>query len=274
VIELLDERPRVREDPSARQLVRARGLVEIDDVSFAYPGSPLPAVERVSLRVEPGETLALVGPSGAGKSTLAKLMLRFVDPDRGELRLDGHDLRELELGSLRDSVGVLLQETLVFHGTVRENIAYGREGATDEEIVAAARAAGAHEFVERLPDGYDAVIGQKGRLLSGGQRQRIAIARALVREAPVLILDEPSAGLDADAAHALIELLRVLMDGRTTIVISHSLVTVRDATAIALLEHGRVREYGTHEELIESDGAYARLYRLHSAGRAEPAGLA
>jgi ATP-binding cassette, subfamily B, bacterial len=268
VIEVLDEEPAVRDRADARTLGLARGVVELDGVTFTYPGAPAPALEDVSLRVQPGETLALVGASGAGKSTVAKLLLRFHDPERGSVLLDGCDLRELTLESVRENVGVLLQEALVFHGTVRENIAYGRPDATQAQITAAAEAAGAHEFIRAFPHGYATVVGEKGRRLSGGQRQRIAIARALLRDSPVLILDEPSTGLDAEATHRLLEPLRRLMHDRTTIVISHNLMTVREADAIAVLERGQVVEYGNHAELAALDGVYAYMQRLQE-GRSE-----
>ncbi|MFF5406306.1 ABC transporter ATP-binding protein [Streptomyces misionensis] len=264
IIELLDQRPQVSERADARPTGRAHGSVEFDGVWFRYPGTAPWALADVSFRVAPGETLALVGASGAGKSTVARLQLRFYDPDRGAVRLDGTDLRELRLADVRESVAVVLQETLVFHGTVRENIAYGRPGASEAEIVAAARAADAHEFVERLPDGYDTLVGQRGRTLSGGQCQRLAIARAMVRDAPVLLLDEPTTGLDAGSGRRIMEPLRRLMAGRTTIVISHNLLTVRDATRIVVLDAGRVVEDGAHAELLDLDGTYARLHRLNT----------
>ncbi|QTD97426.1 ABC transporter ATP-binding protein [Streptomyces cyanogenus] len=264
IIELLDQRPQVAEAPGARRIGRARGDLEFDGVWFRYPGGSSWALSDVSFHVAPGETLALVGASGAGKSTVAKLQLRFYDPDRGAVRLDGTDLRHLRLSDVRESVAVVLQETLVFHGTVRDNIAYGRPGATDADIVAAARAADAHEFIELLPDGYDTLVGQRGRTLSGGQCQRLAIARAMIRDAPVLLLDEPTAGLDVRSGRRIMDPLRRLMAGRTTVVISHNLLTVRDATRIAVLDHGRIVEHGGHDDLLGHDGTYARLHRLHT----------
>jgi len=262
IVEFLDEQPSVLDRPDARSLQQARGLIEFENVAFRYPRAPQNALTDVTFRVEPGETLALVGPSGAGKSTIAKLLLRFYDPTEGEIRLDGHDLRDLRVHALREHIAVLLQEALVFDATVRENIAYGRPNATDEEIVRAAKAADAHEFIAALPDGYETVVGQKGRRLSGGQRQRIAIARAMIRNAPILILDEPTSDLDPESGHRILEPLRRLMSGRTTIVISHNLMTVREATTILVLKEGRVIERGTHFDLVTRDGTYAALYRL------------
>jgi subfamily B ATP-binding cassette protein MsbA len=240
VIELLDEPAGVTDAPRARPLGSVEGRVELRGVSFRYPGAKRDALQDVSLAVEPGETVAVVGPSGAGKSTLARLLLRFDDPATGAVLLDGTDLRDVTLASLRTHVGLLLQETLLPDTTVREAIAQGRPGATDAEVEAAARAAGAHGFIAALPDGYDTRLGQRGRSLSGGQRQRIAIARALVRDTPVLILDEPTTGLDEAAKQVVLEPLRQLARERTTIVISHDPDVHEWADRVVELRNGRL----------------------------------
>jgi len=267
VLEVLDEEPPVPEQPGAVDLPRPTGrgglAVEFDGVGFRYPGAARDALADVSLRVGPGETLALVGPSGAGKSSLIRLLLRFADPTNGTVRLAGHDLRDLTVASLRDNIAVLLQEPFLFDGTIAENIAFGRPGATEAEICDAARAADAHDFILELPDGYQTRVGQRGRALSGGQRQRVAIARAMLRDAPLLILDEPTTGLDADSSERILEPLRRLMRDRTTIIVSHTLLTVREATTIAVVDRGRVVEQGSHDALLARRGAYARLFRLH-----------
>ena len=266
VLELLNEEPKVTNRPGARRLGRARGAVQLDDVEFTYEGSQEPALRGVSLQASPGETVALVGPSGAGKSTVAKLLLRFHDPTDGAVRLDGENVRDLELSSLRRNVSVLLQEALVLHGTIRHNIAIGKEGASDVEIERAVLRAHAAGFIAELPEGLDSDVGERGRRLSGGQRQRVAIARALVADAPVLVLDEPSTGLDAQAREALLEPLRALMRDRTTIVISHDLLTTRDADRIVVLDAGRVIETGRHDHLVAAGGLYARQWALHQPG--------
>ena len=271
VLEMLDERPRVFDRTNARRLGRARGGIEFDNVTFCYPGTTSPALRDFSLTIEPRSTVALVGESGAGKSTVAKLMLRFYDPDEGAIRLDGMDLRDLSIESVRDNVGVLLQETLVFDATIRDNIAFARPGSSLEDIAAAAELADAEEFINALPSGYETIIHQKGRRLSGGQRQRIAIARALLRDTPILVLDEPSAGLDAHSANRIMDPLRRLMTGRTTMVITHNLALTRNADLIAVLDHGRLVEQGRHWELLENRGVYASLFEMGTLTEEQPA---
>ncbi|GAA0280160.1 ABC transporter ATP-binding protein [Cryptosporangium japonicum] len=240
VAELLDTAPSVTDRPARAHPAVVRGDLELRGVGYRYPDAVRPALRSVTLRVPAGRTVAVVGASGAGKSTLTKLLLRYADPASGQLLLDGVDLRDLPLEALRANVTLLPQETTILHGTVRENIAFGRAGATDAEIVAAATAADADVFVRSLPDGYDTVLGDRGRFLSGGQRQRIAIARALVRDAPVLVLDEPTTGLDGEAVRRLLGPLRRLMAGRTTVLITHDLRLATEADHVVELADGKI----------------------------------
>lgn len=266
IIELLDQKPAVEANPNAIVLDSVQGEIVAENVTFRYSGAPENTLSDVSFSLKPGETLAIVGPSGAGKSTMLKLLLRFADPDSGRILIDGHDLRDLDLYHLREQMAVVLQETLILDDTIRANIAFGRPDATEEEIIAAAKAADAHEFIMGLPDQYETRAGQRGRALSGGQRQRVAIARAMIRDAPILILDEPTTGLDAESSERILAPIRRLMSGRTTIIVSHNLLTVRDASQILVLDQGRVVESGTHDELLANAGPYATLYHLHQAG--------
>jgi ATP-binding cassette, subfamily B, bacterial len=275
VLQVLDTQPAVTDSPDAVDIGTATGHVKVQNLTFHYPGSPRMALDRVCFTVAPGQTVAVVGASGAGKSTLAKLLVRFFDPDAGRVRLDGRDLRTITLDSLRRNITVLLQETLLLDGTIRDNITYGRSDATEADIIRAATAADAHNFIQALPDGYDTEIGERGRRLSGGQGQRIAIARAMLRDAPVLLLDEPTTGLDVHSSTRLIEPLHRLMAGRSTIIISHNLTTVRMADHIVVLDQGRVVEQGTHTELLRHGGHYAELWwesGLEQAEEAETAG--
>jgi ATP-binding cassette subfamily B protein len=262
--ELLEQNPAVFDSAGAREMFGVRGHVEFAAVSFSYPGAERPALRGVSFTASPGEFVVITGASGTGKSTVAKLLLRFYDPQAGAITIDGHDIRDLALDNLRDHTTLLMQETLIFQGSVRDNIAYGRAWASEQDIEAAARMADAHDFVAELPDGYDTVIGQSGHGLSGGQRQRLAIARAMVRNAPVLVLDEPTTGLDAAATQRILGPLRRLIEGRTTIMITHDLELAREADTILVVDRGRIVERGTHEQLLRVEGQYARLCRAQT----------
>jgi ATP-binding cassette subfamily B protein/subfamily B ATP-binding cassette protein MsbA len=270
VLELLDAEPEVKDRPGAVALPGVRGHVRLEGVTFGYePGRPV--LCDVSLEVLPGQTVAVVGATGAGKTTLVSLVARFFDPWAGRVTLDGHDLRDVRLRSLRDQVSLVLQEPFLFPFSIAENIAYGRPGASRAEVEAAARAANLHDFIARLPHGYETVVGERGATLSGGERQRLSIARALLKDAPVLILDEPTSALDAHTEQLLLGALRRLMEGRTTFIIAHRLSTVRDADRIVVLQDGQIAEAGTHAELLERAGVYARLYHTQAGSKARPA---
>jgi ABC-type multidrug transport system fused ATPase/permease subunit len=263
IFELLDETPELVDRPDALELDTIRGEIEFDRVRFAYGEGEdaVLALRDVSLHIPPGQTVALVGPTGAGKSTLAKLVARFYDPGQGRVLVDGHDLRDVTAASLRSQLGIVPQEGFLFSGTVRENIAFGRPDATEEEVHAAAAAVGAAELIEALDDGYDTEVGERGAQLSAGQRQLVAFARALIADPRILVLDEATANVDIHTEGRIEAGLRRLLAGRTAIVIAHRLSTIRGAGRIVVLEHGRVVEQGPHEELLERQGAYWRLYR-------------
>jgi subfamily B ATP-binding cassette protein MsbA len=266
--EVLDVDGEVKDLPGARRAPVFRGEIAFEDVSFSYDGST-PVLKDVSFEIAPGQVAALVGPTGAGKTTIISLIPRFYDPTSGVVKIDGMDVRRFKQKSLRHQISFVLQETLLFHGTVWYNIAYGRPDASRAEILRAAELANAHEFIEAMPKGYDTILGERGMTLSGGQRQRIAIARAVIRNTPILIMDEPSSGLDAASEKLVFEALDRLMEGKTSIVIAHRLSTVRNADVIFAVKDGTIAEAGTHSELLVSGGLYADLYNIQFHGSEE-----
>jgi len=259
--EVLDTHREVADLPGARPAPRFKGGIEFEHVSFSYEPD-VPVLRDISFRIEPGQVAALCGPTGAGKTTIVSLIPRFYDAVSGVIRIDGTDARKFTQKSLRQQISFVLQETLLFHGTVWSNIAYGKPGATRDEILRAAKIANAQEFIEKLPDAYDTIVGERGVTLSGGQRQRIAIARAVIRNCPILILDEPSSGLDAGSEKLVFEALDRLMEGKTSLVIAHRLSTIRRSDIIFVVNQGAIVERGKHDDLLKAGGLYAELYEL------------
>jgi ATP-binding cassette subfamily B protein/subfamily B ATP-binding cassette protein MsbA len=272
VLDLLAEPVEMPDKPGAVSVSRdsAAGRITLRDVTFAYHGSTTPVLHDINLDVRPGEMIALVGHSGAGKTTLCNLIARFYDPTGGAVLLDGVDLRDIAVDSYRRLLGIVEQDTFLFDGTIAENIAYGRRGATIEEIRHAAQLANAHEFVDKLADGYDTLIGERGVKLSGGQRQRLTIARAILADPRILILDEATSNLDTESERLIQGSLQALMAGRTSFVIAHRLSTIIHADRILVLENGRVVEQGRHEELMRASGRYRTMVDLQTAPPAPP----
>ncbi|MGE5557237.1 MAG: ABC transporter ATP-binding protein [Bacillota bacterium] len=261
VFEILDTEPDIMDTPGAYSLSKVNGDIRFENVSFAYrPGELI--LENISFQVRSGEILALVGPTGVGKTTIASLIPRFYDPNEGRISLDGHDLRQLKLEYLRSRISLVLQDVFLFNGTIAENIMYGASDATEEKVMVAARRARAHDFIAAFPDGYRTVIGERGVKLSGGQKQRLAIARALLRSSPILILDEATSSVDSETESLIQEALKELVHDRTTIIIAHRLSTIREADQILVLNERGIAEAGRHEELLARNGLYAKLYKI------------
>jgi ATP-binding cassette subfamily B protein/subfamily B ATP-binding cassette protein MsbA len=266
VVSILEAESEIVEAPDALELERALGSVEFRNVSFKYVDS-IPVLKDISFKLKPGETLALVGATGVGKTTIASLIPRFYDPDEGEILVDGQDIRRLTLNSLRRQISLVSQDVFLFNGTVLDNILYGSPGACEEEVIAAAKAANAHDFIMGLENGYETRIGERGVKLSGGQKQRISIARAILKDAPILILDEATSAVDTQTERLIQEALNKLKENKTAIVIAHRLSTIQDADQILVLEEGEILEQGTHQELLDKKGLYYKLCQAQSAAK-------
>ena len=273
LFEYIDLPPQIAEAPGARDLGDARGAIRFQDVTFSYPAAARPALDQVSIDIAAGQLAALVGPSGAGKTTLTSLVPRFADPQEGRVLIDGHDLRDLTLESVGRQVGVVFQDTFLFHASLADNLRYARPDATDADLSAAAKAAYLHEFATSLPDGYDTVVGERGHRLSGGEKQRVAIARAILKDPRILILDEATSHLDTVSEQLIQAALQPLLRGRTSLVIAHRLSTVLSADVILVLDHGRLADHGTHSELLERGGLYATLYERQFLAQDRPAAV-
>jgi ATP-binding cassette subfamily B protein len=272
ILDVLDTTPKILDSPGAVEAPAPVQTVRFEQVAFAYEPNR-PVLLGFDLDITAGQVVALVGPSGAGKSTILSLLLRLYDPTDGRITLNGRDIRDYTVQSLRNRVAIVPQENVLFGVSIHENIAYGLPGATDEQVEEAAKIARAHDFIAAMPDGYHTVVGERGDTLSGGQRQRIAIARAAIREAPILVLDEPTASLDRQNASLVREALRDMRPQRITFIIAHDLSTVEEADEIIYLEDGRILERGTHDRLMQRGGRYAETYRIQARRRAEESGL-
>ena len=266
--EVMEIEARIRDLPRARRAPRFKGKIEFEHVNFAYDEKS-PVLKDISFSIQPGYMAAIVGPSGTGKTTIISLIPRFYDPQSGTVKIDGADIRGYRLKSVREQISFVLQETLLFHASVWDNITYGKPDATRDQIMRAAKLANAHEFIEKMPEGYNTMIGERGTTLSGGQRQRIAIARAIIRDTPILILDEPSSGLDSASEQAVIQALDRLMEGKTSIVVAHHLSAIRHADVVFVVKDSELVEQGTHEELLAAGGLYAELYTIQTSENAE-----
>ncbi len=260
-VEIMDSTVEILDEPGARPLTEIKGAISFENVSFEYPDDHNSVLEQINLSIRPGERIALVGPSGGGKTTLCNLIPRFYDTTRGEIRIDGQELKGITLQSLRMNIGIVQQDVYLFSGTVYDNISYGKPEASREQVIQAAKLAGAHEFISALKDGYDTYVGERGVKLSGGQKQRISIARVFLKNPAILILDEATSALDNESEHLISKSLDRLAEGRTTVTIAHRLTTVQNADRILVLSEGKIAEEGSHEELLKRKGIYYQLYQ-------------